>query len=115
MPFNEGVMFCRATEGTRRFWGAVLHIYRQLPAPLRRWSGGQISLGILLRRHLEQQHSELLEVDGIRIKLLDKNRYNYAPESGNEDLSNRSVIHYHGGRKRWMLKRYHPQQFRTQQ
>jgi Flp pilus assembly protein TadD len=106
MPFNEGVMFCRATAAARRFWGAVLHIYRQLPVPLRQWSGGQISLGILLRKQLEQHDGDLLEVDGIRIKLLPKELYNYAPGTEDEDLSGRAIVHYHGGRKQWMLNRY---------
>jgi len=106
MPFNEGVIFCRATSAARRFWGAVLHTYRQLPVALRRWSGGQVSLGILLRRYLEPQDGDLLEVHGIRIKLLPKDIYNYAPQREDEDLSGRAIVHYHGGRKQWMLNRH---------
>jgi len=105
IPFNEGVIFCRATEGARRFWSALLHVYEQLPHCLRRWSGGQISLGILLRKYLESQEGDLLDVHGIRIKLLPKEIYNYAPESEDEDLSGRAIVHYHGPRKAWMLKR----------
>jgi len=106
MPFNEGVIFCRATEGARRFWGALLHVYEQLPTCLRRWSGGQISLGILLRKYLEEQEGDLLEVRGIRIKLLPKDIYNYAPEREDEDLSDRVIVHYHGPRKAWMLSQH---------
>jgi len=64
------------------------------------------TVGRLLRKYLEEQEGDLLEVRGIRIKLLPKDIYNYAPEREDEDLSDRVIVHYHGPRKAWMLSQH---------
>jgi len=106
MPFNEGVILCRPTEGARRFWNAIANIYTQLPEYLHSWSGGQISLGVALGKQVRERQGDLLEVAGIRIKLLPGTLYNYTPDDDEEDLSAPYIVHYKGERKGWMLDKY---------
>jgi len=105
MPFNEGVIFCRPTEGARRFWNGIVNIYTQLPDYLRPWSGGQLSLGIACGEQLRSENSNLITIEGIKIKLLPHSLFNYTPEHDDEDLSDKYIVHYKGTRKKWMLSR----------
>ncbi len=89
MPINGGVAFLRRPE----FWDEVLRRVELIEEPIMRvWWGSQI---------IEYR---LVKEGKFKVLLLDANRFNYSPDSPDEDLSGKAVIHYKGAkRKTWNL------------
>ena len=85
-PHNVGVMFSRSPE----FWAEVAKRYdKRKDEPS--WFKFQIVV------------TESINVLNYKILELDSNKYNHTPEDIDEDLSGRSIVHYKGHRKAWMV------------
>lgn len=87
-PFNGGVMFCRNPE----FWREVLREMDNMEERERYWFGAQTALANAARS------------GKFHIVALPGSVYNYSPDTWDEDLTGRKVIHYKGRRKHWMLE-----------
>lgn len=86
-PHNVGVMFSRSQE----FWRQMARRYdSRTDDPT--WMKFQIVL------------TESLNALDFNILELLSERYNYTPETKDEDLSNRAIVHYKGPRKAWMVE-----------
>jgi hypothetical protein len=86
--YNMGVIFSKSTE----FWEKLLAIY--MMQPLRDgWLGSQ-NLASQIAVHLSSKY-KLIELPG--------DEYNHPPQSRDEDLTGRKIVHYKGARKEWML------------
>ena len=85
MPYNTGVMFSRS----QAFWQRCHELCAGFPPEVQRWYGDQYAV-----RFAAPEFNVLeLAVDP----------YNYSPDSPDEDVSQRYVVHYKGPRKAWML------------
>lgn len=91
MPFNLGVVFSRKPE----FW---LEIKKRVEAKytdpsVLHWWGAQMECWKLYN-----------EKHGWNLRLLDAKEFNYTPESPEEDLKGKAIVHYKGAhRKHWNL------------
>lgn len=89
MPYNTGVMFSKQTG--KPFWAEAHQYCLSLPKEAREWWGDQLSV------------KAVADTTSLKVKTFPCDLYNYTPESQNEDLSNKFVVHYKGERKQWML------------
>ena len=88
MPYNTGVMFSRC----RRFWVACREWLVAQPSGAWEWYGDQMAVAALADRY-----------DVLKLHC---DNFNYSPESEQEDVKNRLVVHYKGERRKaWMLNR----------
>lgn len=84
--YNSGVMFLRPSGNG--FWKKMLKEYQNHKDG---WMGGQVAI------------CKALQKTRYKVKLLDRDQYNYTPQSTpQEDVSKRLVVHYKGKRKEWM-------------
>lgn len=98
MPVNEGVIFARPTEATKRFFMNYVATYEALQALLPeaewRWWGGQLSLNAL---------SKGSQPDGVAITYLPVDPYNFSPDADADFapavLNEKVIIHLKGPRK----------------
>jgi len=86
MPHNLGVAFSTGTQ----FWRRCLVEMKKLSLDDRNWFGDQIAVGRVARSKI------------FKIKTLDMYKYNYSPQTKDEDVSSRFIVHYKGKRKSWM-------------
>jgi hypothetical protein len=87
-PHNMGVIFQR--ESGQAFWSRVRRGWLKYESD--NWMDGQV----LVSRCIQQLGFDILELPG--------ERYNYTPLTEDEDVSQRSVVHYKGKRKAWMVQ-----------
>jgi len=89
MPMTGGVVFHRNPA----FWHDVMGCVMQMTDPMMlAWWGGQVAM------------YELAMSGKYKVTLLDAERYNYTPNSEDEDVSGKAVVHYKGAhRKHWNL------------
>lgn len=85
-PYNFGVVFSRCP----RFWEKGLQLLKKAPPALQEWEGEQGVLG------------HLADGGGYRVAFLPSS-YNWTPESKEEDVSDKHIVHYKGHRKKWLL------------
>jgi len=83
MPINCGVMFCRNPE----FWHACIQLC--MVHEIEHWCADQLTVP-----HVARQFNTLR---------LHCDNFNYTPNSKNEDVNGRLIVHYKGNRKEWML------------
>lgn len=90
MPINGGVVFLRNPEFFEELLRRVEKIEEQI---MRVWWGSQIV------------EYEMVKEGKFKTVLLDANRFNYTPESPDEDMRDKAIIHYKGmKRKHWNLE-----------
>ena len=83
MPINTGVMFCR----NHGFWAACLQYCAE--HSINEWYADQLSVaGVVGQFNTLRLHCD---------------NFNYTPNSKNEDVNGRLIVHYKGNRKEWML------------
>lgn len=85
-PYNFGVVFSRCPK----FWNEALATLKRAPRELQEWEGEQLVLGYLADR------------GGYRVAYLPSS-YNWTPESPDEDVTGKHIVHYKGHRKKWLL------------
>lgn len=88
MPFNKGAVFSRS----QLFWDHSLAVLQAMSLSRQAWMGDQIGMNLTI------SGGKFL------VKIL-PNSYNYPPQSAQEDVSDKHVLHYKGRRKAWMLER----------
>lgn len=88
MPYNTGVMFSRS----KQFWAECRQwLVRQSQQALD-WYGDQMAVAALAGRY--------------KVLKLHCDNFNYSPETEEEDVSMRYVVHYKGERRKpWMMCR----------
>ena len=89
MPFNTGVMFAKDPEFFRR---CAMHC-RTLPDHQQRWWGDQLSVKYVVD-------------SGFHVAELSCDDFNYSPNSKEEDVSEKALVHYKGNRKEWLREMY---------
>lgn len=82
MPYNFDVAFSRS----RRFWGVVLDVLKQIPERYQEWGGEQC----VTCRVLDQAKFLALP-----------RKFNYTPESKLDPLKDVAVLHLKGKKKTW--------------
>jgi hypothetical protein len=88
MPYNTGVMFSRS----RAFWEGCRHWLLQQSQRALDWYGDQMAVAALAADY--------------NVLKLHCDNFNYSPETEDEDVSRRLVVHYKGERRKgWMLNR----------
>lgn len=83
IPFNGGVVFSRCPE----FWKEAAGN----PDDHKDWS------------KTEKRLSETAMNDDYLVRVIDGNVYNYTPNVSGEDMSERTIVHYKGRRKEFLL------------
>lgn len=89
MPYNTGVIFSR----NPKFWWEVHKEMRFMPHDKRNWFGDQVAVAKVAKRW------------GFGVLELPCEEYNYSPSRADEDLSARTMVHYKGRRKDFLLKK----------
>lgn len=88
MPYNTGVMFSRKQQ----FWRYCHEWLKPWGAPAKKWYGDQMAVAAI--------------APAWNVLNLHCDNFNYSPESEDEDVSRRLVVHYKGGRRKpWMLRK----------
>lgn len=111
MPINEGVIFAKPTEGTRRLFRAYLATYEHLAnldkikqyyGDIKRWRGGQLTLNALTCPRGTPYELDQETRFGCEIKYLPCFTWNYSPVGGEtkEDLDGKGIVHLKGERKK---------------
>lgn len=115
MPINEGVIFAKPTEGTRKFFRAYLATYENLAKVpeiieyygsnpgIKRWRGGQLSLNALTCPPGVPSEMDRIQVAGCSVQYLPCETWNfsldlhkpYAPR----ELDTKAILHQKGDRK----------------
>lgn len=114
MPVNEGVIVARAAhpERVRAFFRRYLSTYEALRedarirayyGDIRKWRGGQLSLNAVAHAASPFSPYRQLTVDGIRLRVLPCDPFNYSYEYGQavtaRELREKVIVHLKGGRK----------------
>lgn len=86
MPYNTGVMFSKGP----RFWRKVCEKLKGHPDEYRNWFGEQVEIAKLAKSGVFKVH-EVMDSE-----------FNYTPQSRDEDVSGKYIVHYKGKRKDWM-------------
>jgi hypothetical protein len=109
MPINGGVILVRGSRQANalRFLHQVRDCYAAKYAEQARWWGDQQALiDVVGRERFDRRTSDLLDVDGIRVRLLPCERYNFSPENEfraiRRPLADKVILHFKGERKRLM-------------
>lgn len=93
MPFNTGVMFSRASG--REFWSAAHEAVCAMSDEQQLWWGDQLAV----KKIADETH--------LKVREYPCTLYNYTPNSLDEDLSERYVLHYKGNRRKpWLLAQW---------
>jgi hypothetical protein len=97
MPINYGVIFANPTDSAVRFLRAVEEDLSARELEHRRWFGGQYALKDLLRLKGDERGKRLppyMVSDGVRIRLLPCEIYNYTPLRWPEDVADKYILHF---------------------
>ena len=86
MPYNKGSVFSRS----QAFWQCAYTLLLNMDAKQQAWMGDQRAMCMAISS------------GSFNVKIL-PNRFNYAPLSRTDDLTDKSIIHFKGPRKEWML------------
>lgn len=86
MPFNKGAVFSRSPV----FWKAARELLKTMKPAAQSWMGDQRAM------------NDVIATGSFDVHVLD-NHYNYPPFTADEDVSFRSIVHYKGPRKTWMV------------
>lgn len=87
MPFNKGAVFSRSPL----FWKAARELLLAMTPAAQSWMGDQRAM------------NDVISTGSFEVKVLE-NHYNYPPFTADEDVSFRSIVHYKGPRKTWMVQ-----------
>ena len=87
-PHNTGVVWTRNNE----FWKICAERYKLFPKE-QQWMIGQIN--ITECAHIYRKKFKIIELPAFL--------YNYSPDTKEEDVSKKYVVHYKGTRKYWMV------------
>lgn len=113
MPYNYGVIAVRACNATREAWMWLYQRVCNMGDRYQDWYGNQIALAELVGARPKQGMGE----KAIKIRWAEFGRsaptylvvhqapcelYNYVPEAEGEDVSEKYVLHFKGGRKDMM-------------
>jgi hypothetical protein len=110
MPFNEGVILAAKGNApqTLQFFSESLALYERiatLPSVrsrynfnVKKWRGGQLSLGALLGWYRPAANIQTVELRGVRYRLFPCDGYNYAVQDGDsrETLASKWALHFKG-------------------
>lgn len=88
MPVNKGVMFSRS----QAFWRDTAEACCAYRPERQEWMGDQQAVNDVILR-------------GAYLVQVLPNRYNYPPHARHEDVRDKAILHFKGGRKGWMLDR----------
>ena len=87
MPYNKGAVFSRSPE----FWRAALAVAERYPERKREWMGDQLAM------------NQVIAGGQFDVAVL-PNSYNYPPRTRIEDVRDKHITHWKGGRKLWLLR-----------
>ena len=87
MPFNAGIYFCKNSD-TLKY---MLSIFNKLKSNYYEWYGDQLAL------------RELVKINKFKIKIFNDYIYNYTPNTVDEDLSDKKVLHFKGKTKKLLV------------
>lgn len=100
-PYNFGVIAAEACQNTYDAWGWMVNRCHRLAARYQKWYGNQIALRELCGPLVKTDDG--YEADygffNVSISQLDGEVYNYTPESAEEDLKDKVIVHCKGDRK----------------
>jgi hypothetical protein len=111
MPVNEGVILAAGANVAAKFFAATSGLYEFLwKAPsvkdrydfdIRRWRGGQLSLGALVKWHTPPHAPDHQTIGGLKYKFLPCEEYNYTVNKGDSPdiLRSKWALHFKGNRK----------------
>lgn len=110
MPINGGLILAnsRRPEASRAFFSRILSIMEEKAlTPWREWYGDQYALAEILQgTDLVENTGRVIDAEGIRILLLDANRYNFTPRTKRpalgQDLRSISLYHFKGEYRHYM-------------
>ena len=88
IKYNADVVFSRCTE----FWDEIREKTKHLNWPV---DGNWYDV--------EKVYTDVIDSGKYKVKILDGNIYNYVPQSKDDDLLGKKLVHYRGRRKAWML------------
>lgn len=104
--FNGGVLFVKQPKGLLFLKKIIQQIIQYHPRYLS-WEGDQIAfLTFIDPKRFFTRASDLIEIDGLKIRLLPAEVYNYTPPNWEvtEELKKVKIIHFKDKRKRFMDK-----------
>lgn len=109
MPINGGVIYVNKSypEQAKLFFSKLLNSYQKKYLDKSQWWGDQYAIADVVKyENLANKKSGLLEVDNIKILLLECQMYNFSPDYEFEvDIFTThpsKVIHFKGERKKYM-------------
>jgi hypothetical protein len=105
MPINGGFILARNNSRTRDFFKRCLDIYQGLQSDQKQWWGDQISIAQFIGDLSLIDGRELLEINGLKILLLDCGVYNFTPKTLkaiSSELTEKYVLHFKGDKKQLM-------------
>ncbi|MDJ0679182.1 MAG: hypothetical protein QNJ18_04890 [Xenococcaceae cyanobacterium MO_167.B52] len=109
MPINGGVIYVNKSypEQAKLFFSKLLNSYQEKYLDKSQWWGDQYAIADVVKyENLANKKSGLLEVDNIKILLLECQMYNFSPDYEFEvDIFTThpsKVIHFKGERKKYM-------------
>ncbi len=105
MPINGGFILARNNSRTRGFFKQCLEIYQGLQPDQKQWWGDQISIAKYIGELSLIDGREYIEVQGLKILLLDCGVYNFTPKTLkaiSNELTEKYVLHFKGDKKQLM-------------
>lgn len=107
-PYNYGVFGVRMSRQTMEMMVWLRYRILQMAPQHQQWYGNQLALADLLGQPRGERFTATmrwtLNDPGTKLEVLSLpcDQWNYSPDSIDEDVSSRSVLHFKGNRKEWM-------------
>ena len=109
MPINGGVIYINRSypEQAKLFFSKLLNSYQEKYLDKSQWWGDQYAIADVIRQeNLTDRQSDFIEVDKIKILLLECETYNFSPDYKFEvdvfTIHQSKLIHFKGERKKYM-------------
>jgi hypothetical protein len=105
MPYNYGVIWANPTREAKELFVWLRDRVAKMSPQLQNWYGNQVALrefAGVIPDALPASRTRMLPWSKVRVHYLDCEQYNYTPESADEDLSEKFLLHFKGGRKELM-------------